>query len=78
MGVIAKQVPVPNLISALRALGEILASQGEHAAVVVVGGTALIMQGLVARVTRDVDVIAISHDPPEKESKVIEAPEPLP
>jgi hypothetical protein len=78
MGVIANQDQVPNLISALRALGEILASQGEYAAVVVVGGTALIMQGLVTRVTRDVDVIAISHDPPEKESKVIEAPEPLP
>ncbi len=78
MGVIANQAQVPNLISALRALGEILASQGEYAAVAVVGGTALIMQGLVTRVTRDVDVIAISHDPPEKESKVIEAPEPLP
>ena len=69
---------VPDMIAALRALGEILASQGEHAAVVVVGGTALIMQGFVARATRDVDVIAISRDPPERERKAIEAPEPLP
>ena len=69
---------VPDMIAALRALGEILASQGEHAAVVVVGGTALIMQGFVARATRDVDVIAISRDPPERERKAIEPPEPLP
>ena len=69
---------VPDMIAALRALGEILASQGEHAAVVVVGGTALIMQGFVARATRDVDVIAISLDPPERKRKAIEAPEPLP
>ncbi len=69
---------VPNIIAALRALGEILASQGEHAAVVAVGGTALIMQGFVTRATRDVDVIAISRDPPDQERKAIEAPEPLP
>lgn len=78
MEIARKQTQTPDLIAALRALGEILASQGEHAAVVVIGGTALIMQGLVTRVTRDVDVIAISHDPPERERKVIEAPEPLP
>jgi len=73
-----RQPHIPNMIAALRALGEILASQGENAAVVVVGGTALIMQGFVARATRDVDVIAISRDPPERERKAIEAPEPLP
>ncbi len=69
---------IPNITAALRALGEILASQGEHAAVVVVGGTALIMQGFVERATRDVDVIAISRDPPGRERKGIESPEPLP
>ena len=69
---------IPNIIAALKSLGEILASQGEHAGVVVVGGTALIIQGFVARVTRDVDVIAKSQDPPEQERKVIEPPEPLP
>ena len=73
-----RQPQVPDMIAALRAVGEILASQGEHAAVVVVGGTALIMQGFVARATRDVDVIAISRDPPERKRKAIEAPEPLP
>lgn len=68
----------PNIIAALRALGEILASQGEHAAVVVVGGTALIVQGFVTRTTRDVDVIAISSDPTNRDRKAIEPPEPLP
>jgi len=72
------QTRVPDIIAALRALGEILASQGEHAAVVVVGGTALIIQGFVARVTRDVDVIAISRNPSERGRKAIEPPEPLP
>jgi predicted nucleotidyltransferase len=73
-----KQNRVPNIITALQALGEILASQGEHAAVVVVGGTALIMQGFVTRATKDVDVIAISRDPPDRKRKAIEIPEPLP
>jgi predicted nucleotidyltransferase len=73
-----KQNRVPNIIIALQALGEILASQGEHAAVVVVGGTALIMQGFVTRATKDVDVIAISRDPPDRKRKAIEIPEPLP
>lgn len=48
-----RQTQVPNMSTALRALGEILASQGEHAAVVVVGGTALIMQGFVASAGSD-------------------------
>jgi hypothetical protein len=77
-GLMMEQPLAPNIIAALRALGEILASQGEHAAVVVVGGTALIMQGFVTRVTRDVDVIAIIRDPTDKDRKTIEAPEPLP
>lgn len=68
----------PNIIVVLRALGEILASQWEHAAVVVVGGTALIVQGFVTRTTRDVDVIAISRDPTDRDRKAIEPPEPLP
>jgi hypothetical protein len=68
----------PAVIAALRALGELLASQGESAAVVVVGGTALILQGFVARVTSDVDVIAISSDPPDRKPHRIKDPEPMP
>jgi alkylation response protein AidB-like acyl-CoA dehydrogenase len=69
---------VPNIIAALRALGEILDSQGETVAVVVLGGAALIMQGFVARVTQDVDVIAISRETQELKNRDIEPPEPLP
>ncbi|MGH9258861.1 MAG: DUF6036 family nucleotidyltransferase, partial [Acidimicrobiales bacterium] len=42
----------------LQATGELLARRGERAAIVIVGGTALNLLGVVARVTRDVDVIA--------------------
>ncbi len=73
-----KQFRTPKIVAALKALGEILASQGERAAVVVVGGTALILQGIVTRTTQDVDVIAISRDPPERDKKAIESPETLP
>jgi len=50
------------LSEAIEALGDILASQGDSAAIVVVGGTAMISQGFVVRATRDVDIIAISRD----------------
>jgi hypothetical protein len=68
----------PSIVTAVKALGEILASQGERAAIVIVGGAALIIQGLVERATRDIDIIAISHDVGESERKAIEPPEPLP
>ncbi len=72
------QTHLPNIITALKALGEILDSQRESVAVVVVGGAALIMQGFVARVTQDVDVIAISRETRELKYRDIEPPEPLP
>lgn len=50
------------LSEAIEALGEILASHGDTVAIVVVGGTAMISQGFVARATRDVDIIAIGSD----------------
>jgi hypothetical protein len=68
----------PSIVTAVKALGEILASQNERAAIVIVGGAALIIQGLVVRATRDIDIIAISHDVGESERKAIEPPEPLP
>lgn len=72
------QTHFADIVVALRALGEILASQEESFAVVVVGDTALILQGFVVRATRDVDVIAISQDPPERDMKTIRPPDPLP
>ena len=46
---------------ALAATGELLAADGEVVRVVVVGGAALNLLGIVARTTRDVDVIALSE-----------------
>ena len=66
------------LAEAVDALGEILASQGESVAVVVVGGTAMIVQGFVERATSDVDVIAIARDINAGRQGTIEPPEPLP
>ena len=44
----------------LFALGEQLAVRGEHYNIAVVGGSALLALGLVARATRDVDIVALS------------------
>jgi len=43
----------------LRALGEQLHIRGEHYRIVVVGGSALLALGLVARATRDLDIVAL-------------------
>lgn len=74
----SSQPRTPLVITALAAVGEILASQNETAAIVVVGGTALIMQGFVMRATRDVDVIAISHDASDRQPRRIADPDPMP
>jgi len=50
-----------SLDAPLRAAGDLLQRWGETAAVVVVGGTALNLLGIVERATRDVDVIALGH-----------------
>jgi hypothetical protein len=46
----------------LRALGEQLATHGEHYTLAVVGGSARLALGLASRATRDVDVVAIVDD----------------
>lgn len=44
---------------ALRTLGRLLAARGQRFEIVVVGGAALWLQGIIDRATRDVDVVAI-------------------
>jgi hypothetical protein len=56
----------------LGAVGEQLALRGERYTIAVIGGSALIALGLVARATRDVDVVAVLRD-----EKLVSA-EPLP
>ena len=62
----------------LRALGEHLSDRGQHAAVVIVGGTALNLLGVVHRPTRDVDVIAVGEPTTAGPPSAIAPPNPLP
>ncbi|MGH2671230.1 MAG: hypothetical protein ACRDH5_19330, partial [bacterium] len=66
------------LHQALRATGELLARRGHSAAIVVVGGTALNLLGVVERATRDVDIIATGILPPDGAPREIQPPDPLP
>ena len=47
----------------LRLVGELLEAEDTPYAIVIVGGAALNLLGIVARATRDVDVIAVAVDP---------------
>jgi hypothetical protein len=67
-----------QLDSALQAVGELLARRGEPAAVVVVGGTALNLLGVVERYTRDVDVLALATPRRRGEPDNVRPPDPLP
>jgi len=67
-----------SLDRALDATGALLARRGQQAAIVVVGGTALNLLGVVDRVTRDVDVIATATVRPDGEPGAIRPPDPLP
>ena len=62
------------LQSALTALGDLLAADGEEVRLVAVGGAALHLQGLVDRTTQDVDVIGRVRE----EGDDVTHPEPLP
>ena len=67
--------PIPDVERALRALGEILAALGERVGIVVLGGAALNLLGVVERLTTDVDVLALGH--PGRRSR-LSRPDPLP
>lgn len=65
---------------ALRKVGELLALDGESYAIVIVGGAALNLLGIVHRPTTDVDILAFA--PPaaakQKQGEITKPPEPLP
>jgi hypothetical protein len=65
------------LEDALRALGEVLASEGREARLVVVGGASLNLLGLIARTTADIDVIATAVTD-ESGAIGLAEPDPLP
>lgn len=55
------QLDAEQLETALSAVGELVAAEGERVAVVVVGGATLNLLGIVRRATSDVDVIARAY-----------------
>ena len=66
------------LETALQATGELLARRGASAAIVVVGGTALNLLGVISRATQDVDVIAAATSRGRAAPIEIKPPDPLP
>ena len=68
-----------DIESALGAVGELLAARGEQVAIVVLGGAALNLLGIVDRSTTDVDIIALATNPTHRASPAVLAhPDPLP
>ncbi len=61
---------------ALRAVGELLEFEGQNIAIVVLGGSAMILLGLVSRATKDVDVVALATESAGK--TILRRPDPLP
>lgn len=75
-----RELDGPNDITrALQAVGELLAAAGESYAIVVLGGAALNLLGIVARTTRDVDIVAFASNPDTPAKANLEMPpKPLP
>ncbi len=63
---------------ALAAVGELLSAEGAEIGIVVVGGTALNLLGIVERATRDVDVLAVLQGKPTAGRAALAPPDPLP
>jgi hypothetical protein len=69
----------PSTIArAIDAVGELLARDGETAGIVIVGGAAMILQGWAARLTEDVDVIAITEGGADGTASRLRRADPLP
>jgi len=66
---------------ALRLVGELLAAEGHHYAVAILGGAALNLLGIVDRTTTDVDILAFAEPnagTAPKRNSLREPPEPMP
>ena len=63
--------------AALWTVGELLREEGERYAIVVIGGAALQLLGVISRTTGDVDMIAFA-DPPTTHTRLLRPPAHLP
>jgi hypothetical protein len=70
--------PIAMIEQALTAVGQLLAAEGVEVGVVVVGGTALNLLGVVERTTDDVDVLALLQSGSDPGREVLIPPDPLP
>jgi hypothetical protein len=68
----------PSIVDAIRAVGELLAEEGETVAIVIVGGAAMILKGFVQRLTEDVDIIAVAQPSNTGNPTGVAPPDPLP
>lgn len=66
-----------DIARALRAVGQLLEADSRRIGVVVIGGAALNLLGIVARPTRDVDIIALAASPGQPRV-LVRPPRPLP
>jgi hypothetical protein len=66
-----------DIDEALRAVGELLEAAETRVSIVVIGGAALQLLGIIDRATRDVDIVALT-DVPGRLSKLEKPPKPLP
>lgn len=72
-------MPGPELIDeALRLVGELLQAQGERFRVVVIGGAAANLLGIVSRTTTDVDILAFASRDRSGRIRLEPPEEPLP
>lgn len=63
---------------ALARVGELLAAEGRTYAIVVIGGAALNLLGIVERATTDIDILAFAQKTGAGTPELVEAPELLP
>jgi hypothetical protein len=65
---------------ALQRVGELIQARGEHFRVVIIGGAAMNLLGIVARTTTDVDILAFGDLESDARSghRIARPPEPLP
>lgn len=63
-----------DIENALRSVGELLAAAGESYAIVILGGAALNLLGVVDRTTRDVDIVAFASRTGVRTESALEMP----
>lgn len=70
--------PISVLERGLAAVGDLLVAEGVEVGIIVAGGTALNLLGIVQRTTNDVDVLAILQDRAGSGGVMLAPPDPLP